>query len=153
MILNALAGNPIPGYGDGSNIRDWLFVEAHAEALLLAVEKGEIGRSYNIGGDNERTNLEIVSAICAILDNLRPRADGKPHADLVTHVTDRPGHDARYAIDASRVGRELGWRPSMTVEKGREATIRWYLANEGWWRPMLRDRNVGRRLGIGREAA
>ena len=153
VILNALAGNPIPVYGDGSNIRDWLFVEDHAEALLLAVEKGEIGRSYNIGGDNERTNLEIVSAICAILDDLRPRADGKPHADLVTHVTDRPGHDARYAIDASRVGRELGWRSSMTVEKGLEATIRWYLANEGWWRPMLRDRNVGRRLGIGREAA
>lgn len=152
-ILNAISGNPIPVYGDGSHIRDWLFVEDHAEALLLAVERGEVGRSYNIGGGNERSNLELVKAICAILDDVRPRPDGRAYADLVTHVADRPGHDARYAIDASRAGRELGWRPSVTVEEGLETTIRWYLANEGWWRPMLQHRGVGQRLGIGRAAA
>lgn len=153
VILNAISGNPIPIYGNGSNIRDWLFVLDHAEALLLVVEKGAVGRSYNIGGDNERTNLEIVRAICAILDDIRPRADGTSYADLIAYVTDRPGHDARYAIDASRVSDELGWRPSVTVEQGLETTIRWYLNNESWWRPMLKHHLVGERLGTGRKAA
>lgn len=153
VILKAISGNPIPIYGNGSNIRDWLFVVDHAEALLLVVEKGLVGRSYNIGGENERTNLEIVQAICAILDNIRPGANEQSYSDLIVHVTDRPGHDARYSIDASRVSNELGWRPSVTVEEGLDTTIRWYLDNESWWRPLLTQRGVGERLGTGRKAA
>ncbi|HWW58619.1 MAG TPA: dTDP-glucose 4,6-dehydratase [Sphingopyxis sp.] len=153
VILNAISDRPIPIYGNGSNVRDWLFVLDHAEALLLVAEKGRVGRSYNIGGENERTNLEIVQAICAILDDIRPRVNGKSYADLIAYVTDRPGHDARYAIDASRIGNELGWRPSVTVEEGLETTIRWYLENEGWWRPMLEQQGLGQRLGTGRKAA
>ena len=151
VILNALAEKPLPIYGDGSNIRDWLYVEDHAEALLLVVDKGIVGRSYAIGGENERTNLELVRAICAILDRLRPREAG-PHADLITFVADRPGHDARYAIDPSRIRSELGWRPSVTVEQGLERTVAWYLANEDWWRPLLERHGVGRRLGTVRSA-
>ncbi len=115
VILNALAGKPIPIYGDGSNVRDWLYVEDHATALLLVLQKGEIGRSYNIGGENERSNLELVKTICAVLDAKRPKAQGS-YADQISFVTDRPGHDARYAIDPARITRELGWRPSVTVE-------------------------------------
>ncbi|MBR9844559.1 MAG: dTDP-glucose 4,6-dehydratase [Rhodobacteraceae bacterium] len=146
VILNALASKALPIYGDGSNIRDWLFVEDHADALLLVVEKGELGRSYNIGGENERTNLELVQTICAILDRLQPRAEGS-YADLITFVTDRPGHDARYAIDPGRIRNELGWAPSVTVEEGLERTVRWYLDNEDWWQPLLKRDGVGTRLG------
>lgn len=145
VILNALAGNPIPIYGDGSNVRDWLYVEDHAEALLLVLAKGETGRSYNIGGENERSNLELVQTICAILDQERPR-DGS-YADLITFVTDRPGHDARYAIDPTRIRKELGWRPSVTVEEGLGKTVRWYLENENWWRALQNREGVGERLG------
>lgn len=146
VILNALAGKPLPIYGDGENIRDWLYVEDHADALLLVLEKGALGRSYNIGGENERTNLELVKTLCGILDYLHPRDEGS-YADLITFVTDRPGHDARYAIDPSRIRNELGWRPSVTVEEGLEKTVQWYLDNENWWRPLLGRTGVGARLG------
>ena len=146
VILNALAGNALPIYGDGSNIRDWLYVEDHADALLLVATRGALGRSYNIGGENERTNLQLVQNLCAILDRLRPREAGN-YADLITFVTDRPGHDARYAINPSRIREELGWRPSVTIEEGLELTVRWYLENEDWWSPLLARNGVGKRLG------
>lgn len=149
IILNALAGKDLPIYGDGSNIRDWLYVEDHADALLTVVAKGDVGRTYNVGGENERTNLELVKTLCGILDRLQPRADGRPYADQITFVTDRPGHDARYAIDPSRIREELGWRPSVTVEEGLEKTVRWYLDNEAWWRPLQERHGVGERLGVG----
>ncbi len=145
-ILNAIGGKPLPVYGDGSNIRDWLYVEDHTDALLLVVEKGEIGRSYNIGGGNERSNIDLVRTLCAILDELRPKADGS-YADQITFVTDRPGHDARYAIDASRIRRELGWTPAVTLEEGLRKTVEWYLSNEAWWRPLQQRHGVGVRLG------
>ena len=146
VILNALAGKPLPIYGRGDNIRDWLFVEDHADALLLVVEKGVLGRSYNIGGENERSNLELVRTLCTILDELRPKASGS-YADQITFVADRPGHDARYAIDPSRIRRELGWKPSVTVEEGLRRTVAWYLQHEDWWRPLQARQGVGERLG------
>ncbi|MDE4276419.1 dTDP-glucose 4,6-dehydratase [Phaeobacter gallaeciensis] len=149
VILNALAGKALPIYGDGSNIRDWLYVEDHADALLLVLQKGALGRSYNIGGENERSNLELVQTLCAILDEKRPRGDGKSYADQITFVTDRPGHDARYAIDPSRIRDELGWRPSVTVEEGLAKTVQWYLDNESWWRALQDRHGVGQRLGTG----
>jgi dTDP-glucose 4,6-dehydratase len=145
VILNALAGKRLPIYGSGKNVRDWLYVEDHADALLLVLEKGALGRSYNIGGENERSNLELVRTLCSILDRLRP-AD-KPYADLIEFVADRPGHDARYAIDPTRIRKELGWRPSVTVEEGLEKTVRWYLDNESWWRALQTRQGVGQRLG------
>ena len=145
VILSALAGKPIPIYGKGENVRDWLYVEDHADALLLVLEKGAFGRSYNIGGENERSNLELVKTICAILDALKPAA--APYADLIAFVSDRPGHDLRYAIDPTRIREELGWRPSVTVEEGLEKTVRWYLENEEWWQPLLTRAGVGERLG------
>ncbi len=148
IILNALAGKPLPIYGDGSNVRDWLYVEDHAEALLLVVQRGAVGRSYNIGGENERSNLELVRALCAILDETRPRPKGS-YAEQITFVTDRPGHDARYAIDPARIRQELGWRPSVTVEEGLARTVAWYLENEAWWRPLQARGGVGERLGVG----
>ncbi len=147
VILNALAGKPLPIYGKGENIRDWLYVEDHADALLLVVEKGAVGRSYNIGGENERTNLDLVKTLCGILDAKRPRADGVSYAEQITFVTDRPGHDARYAIDPSRIRDELGWRPSVTVEEGLDRTVQWYLENEDWWRALQARDGVGERLG------
>jgi len=151
VILNALAGRELPIYGKGENIRDWLYVEDHADALLTVLEKGALGRSYNIGGENERTNLELVRTLCAILDELRPAA--APYADQITFVADRPGHDARYAIDPTRIREELGWRPSVTVEEGLRRTVQWYLDNEAWWRPLQARDGVGQRLGTGRGAA
>ncbi|TLP60277.1 dTDP-glucose 4,6-dehydratase [Parasedimentitalea maritima] len=145
-ILNALAGKPLPIYGKGDNIRDWLYVEDHADALLCVLQKGAVGRSYNIGGENELTNLELVQKLCAILDDLRPRRKG-PYADLITFVSDRPGHDARYAIDPMRVRNELEWRPSVTVDEGLRKTVEWYLANEAWWKPLQTRQGVGTRLG------
>ena len=147
IILNALAGKPLPIYGDGSNIRDWLYVEDHADALLLVVQKGAVGRSYNIGGENERSNLDLVRTLCAILDDLRPKASGS-YADQITFVTDRPGHDARYAIDPTRIREELGWRPSVTVEEGLRCTVQWYLDNPGWWQALQSRHGVGERLGV-----
>jgi dTDP-glucose 4,6-dehydratase len=148
IILNALAGRPLPIYGNGQNIRDWLYVEDHADALLLVLQKGAVGRSYNIGGENERSNLDLVKTLCAILDAKRPKAVGS-YADQITFVADRPGHDARYAIDPSRIRDELGWRPSVTVEEGLERTVQWYLDNEAWWRPLQARKGVGQRLGTG----
>ncbi|QRF68902.1 dTDP-glucose 4,6-dehydratase [Ponticoccus alexandrii] len=148
IILNALSGKSLPIYGDGSNIRDWLYVEDHADALLLVLERGQAGRSYNIGGENERTNLELVHTLCGILDAQRPRADGRPYRDQITFVTDRPGHDARYAIDPSRLREELGWRPSITIEEGLRRTVAWYLDNEAWWRTLQARQGVGQRLGV-----
>ncbi|MEL6362226.1 MAG: dTDP-glucose 4,6-dehydratase [Pseudomonadota bacterium] len=148
IILNALAGQPLPIYGDGSNVRDWLYVEDHADALLLVVAKGQVGRSYNIGGENERTNLELVKTLCQILDDIRPKNTGS-YADQITFVTDRPGHDARYAIDPTRIREELGWRPSVTVEEGLEKTVRWYLDNPEWWQALQNRDGVGKRLGTG----
>jgi dTDP-glucose 4,6-dehydratase len=145
VILNALAGRPIPVYGQGLNVRDWLYVEDHADALLLVCEKGALGRSYNIGGNNERRNIDFVRTICALLDERRP--EGAPHERLITYVTDRPGHDLRYAIDATRIRDELGWQPSVTVEEGLAKTVDWYLANEDWWRALQDRAGVGKRLG------
>ncbi|MEI4264116.1 dTDP-glucose 4,6-dehydratase [Roseovarius sp. D0-M9] len=149
IILNALAGKDLPIYGNGSNVRDWLYVEDHADALLTVLDSGTPGRSYNIGGENERSNLELVQTLCTILDRLRPRDDGKPYADQITFVADRPGHDARYAIDPSRIRNELGWRPSVSVEEGLEKTVQWYLKNEDWWRPLQARAGVGQRMGTG----
>jgi len=145
VILNAIHGKPIPVYGGGENIRDWLYVEDHADALLLVVQKGAVGRSYNIGGENERRNIDLVRTICALLDEMAPKP--APYADQIEFVTDRPGHDARYAIDPARIREELGWRPSVTVEEGLRRTVRWYLDNESWWRPLLTRQGVGERLG------
>ena len=147
VILNALHGRPIPVYGAGENVRDWLYVEDHAEALLLVLEAGRTGRSYNIGGENEARNIDLVRTICGLIDARRP--EGAPHARLIEFVADRPGHDARYAIDPSRIRDELGWRPSVTLEEGLARTVDWYLANEWWWRPLLARDGVGRRLGTG----
>lgn len=130
MILNAVNGKPLPIYGKGDNIRDWLYVEDHVRALQLVLEKGRLGETYNIGGWNEKTNLEVVQAICAILDELHPQ--GKSHARLITYVQDRPGHDLRYAIDASKIERELGWKPQETFETGLRKTVEWFLSNSDW---------------------
>uniref|UniRef100_UPI003B5240FC dTDP-glucose 4,6-dehydratase n=1 Tax=Roseovarius indicus TaxID=540747 RepID=UPI003B5240FC len=147
IILNALAGKPLPVYGKGENVRDWLYVEDHADALLTVLEKGQLGRSYNIGGENEATNIEIVRRICGILDDKRPREGGGAYADLIEFVADRPGHDLRYAIDPTRIREELGWRPSVTLEQGLERTVQWYLDNEDWWRALQGRQGVGERLG------
>jgi dTDP-glucose 4,6-dehydratase len=145
VILNALAGKPIPIYGEGLNVRDWLYVEDHADALLTVLQKGELNRSYNVGGENEATNIDLVKMICTLLDDRHP--SGAPHADLITYVTDRPGHDLRYAIDPTRIRAELNWRPSVTLEQGLEKTVDWYLANEAWWKPLQERHGVGTRLG------
>lgn len=134
MILNALDGKPLPVYGDGSNVRDWLYVDDHAKALFTILTKGRIGEKYNVGGRNERTNLEVVERICTILDELRPA--NKPYKDQVTYVTDRPGHDARYAIDATKLEDELGWKAEENFESGIRKTIEWYLDNAWWWQPL-----------------
>ncbi|MEL6363245.1 MAG: dTDP-glucose 4,6-dehydratase [Pseudomonadota bacterium] len=148
VILNALEGKPIPVYGAGENVRDWLYVEDHAEALLLVLGKGRLGETYNIGGDEERRNVDLVRTICTIMDDLTPAADGKPYADLITFVTDRPGHDARYAIDATKIRRELGWSPAMSLDDGLRRTVAWYLENRGWWEAIRRRGFSGDRLGL-----
>ncbi|MEO0752573.1 MAG: dTDP-glucose 4,6-dehydratase [Pseudomonadota bacterium] len=145
VILKALAGEPIPVYGQGLNVRDWLYVEDHAEALLTVLQKGVLGRSYNIGGNNEARNIDLVHMICDLLDQKRPVSTS--YRDQITFVEDRPGHDLRYAIDASRIASELGWQPSVTLEQGLEKTVQWYLDNEAWWRPLQARSGVGVRLG------
>lgn len=145
VILKALAGEPIPVYGQGENVRDWLYVEDHADALLTVLERGATGRTYNIGGENEARNIDIVRKICAILD--AKRSQSRPHGDLITFVADRPGHDLRYAIDPARIRTELGWRPSVTLDEGLEKTVQWYLDNERWWRALQNRAGVGQRLG------
>jgi len=147
VILNALDGKPLPVYGKGANVRDWLFVEDHARALLLVNEKGVPGETYNVGGHNERTNLEVVKTVCSILDELRPRADGTKYESLITYVADRPGHDLRYAIDPAKLMGELGWKPRENFKTGIYSTVKWYLENEWWWGPIRRGRYAGERLG------
>ncbi|WP_054181039.1 dTDP-glucose 4,6-dehydratase [Trabulsiella odontotermitis] len=149
-ILNALAGKPLPVYGNGQQVRDWLFVEDHARALYLVVTTGKIGETYNIGGHNERQNLQVVETVCDLLEELAPR---KPqgldsYRSLITFVTDRPGHDLRYAIDAAKIARELGWTPRETFESGMRKTVQWYLANENWWRQVQDGSYQGERLGL-----
>lgn len=148
VILNALAGCSIPVYGQGKNVRDWLYVEDHAEALMMVAEQGHPGESYNIGANCERTNLEVVRQICAVLDDLAPRPGGKTHDQLIEFVTDRPGHDFRYAIDATRIRRELGWSPRETFETGVRKTVMWYLDNRAWWDGVRSQAYAGERLGL-----
>ena len=132
MIVNALAGKPLPVYGDGQQIRDWLYVKDHCSAIRRVLEQGKLGEVYNVGGWNEKANLDIVHTVCTLLDELRPRADGKPYSEQITFVTDRPGHDRRYAIDARKIERELNWKPVETFETGIRKTVQWYLDNQGW---------------------
>jgi dTDP-glucose 4,6-dehydratase len=148
IIIRALGGEPLPVYGDGSNVRDWLFVEDHARALRAVFERGTPGETYNVGGNAERRNLQVVEAICATLDELRPRDDGRSYAEQVTYVTDRPGHDQRYAIDASKIRTDLGWEPSVTFEDGIRQTVAWYLDNRDWWQTILDRRYATERLGL-----
>ena len=147
ILHNALAGKPLPVYGNGSNIRDWLYVEDHARALCRVLTTGQVGETYNIGGCNERQNIEVVRTLCALLDELVPESPHRPHASLITFVTDRPGHDHRYAIDASKIERELGWSPDETFETGLRKTVEWYLANQDWCARALAGRYSGERLG------
>jgi dTDP-glucose 4,6-dehydratase len=144
MIIAALEGRPLPVYGDGRNVRDWLYVDDHVEALCLIAQKGAPGRSYNVGGRNERTNLEVIYGICGLLDELVPSS--APHRDLIQFVADRPGHDRRYAIDASRIEAELGWRARETFEAGLERTVRWYVESRDWWAPICASG-----VGVGRQ--
>jgi dTDP-glucose 4,6-dehydratase len=145
-VMKALKGEPIPVYGQGANVRDWLHVEDHAEALLLVLDQGQRGHTYCIGGNAERSNLELVRAICRVMDELRP--NGGPHERLISFVADRPGHDRRYAIDAGKLDRELAWRPRYDFEAGLKATVGWYVDNEAWWSPLLSRDGVGERLGL-----
>ncbi|PVM89156.1 dTDP-glucose 4,6-dehydratase [Caulobacter endophyticus] len=146
VIFNALAGRPIPVYGDGRQVRDWLHVEDHASALLRVLDAGAPGQTYLIGGDAERANIDLVRAICAALDKVRP--GNTPREDLITYVADRPAHDRRYAIDAGKLQRDLGWSPAMTIEEGLERTVRWYLDNDAWWDALRAKGFAGQRLGV-----
>jgi dTDP-glucose 4,6-dehydratase len=147
-ILNALEGKPLPVYGKGENVRDWLYVEDHARALLLIAERGRDGHSYNVGGNCERSNISVVRTICTLMDELAPDAIG-PHERLITFVTDRPGHDLRYAIDARKIRQELGWQPQKTFETGLRKTVEWYLTNRQWWERIRSNVYRGERLGVG----
>ncbi len=149
VILNALEGRPLPVYGKGENVRDWLFVDDHARALELVATGGAIGESYNVGGRAERTNLTVVETVCDLLDQKRPLESGRSRRELITFVSDRPGHDRRYAIDPSKIEKELGWFPRESFESGLSKTIDWYLDNEWWWRPVREQKYAGARLGTG----
>ncbi len=148
VILNALDEKPLPIYGKGDNIRDWLYVDDHVEALVLAVSRGRCGETYNIGGNNERTNLQVVEAICATLDEVRPRTSAAPYSDLIEFVEDRLGHDRRYAIDASKIKDQLGWQPRDGFDSGIRKTVLWYLDNVWWWEPIRKAKYSGQRLGV-----
>ncbi len=148
MILNAIQGKALPVYGTGSNIRDWLYVEDHVEALYTVLERGRIGEKYNIGGHNEKTNLDVVQTLCQLLDEIQPRPQGGSYAEQIQFVTDRPGHDFRYAIDASKIQRELGWQPKETFESGLRKTVYWYLNRADWWQPILDNTYNTERLGV-----
>ncbi|MCD1599822.1 MULTISPECIES: dTDP-glucose 4,6-dehydratase [Rheinheimera] len=151
MILNALAGKPLPVYGKGNQIRDWLYVEDHARALYKVVTEGEVGETYNIGGHNEKQNIEVVRTLCSLLEELAPQkpAGLERYEDLITYVTDRPGHDLRYAIDASKIERELGWTPQETFDSGLRKTVQWFLTNKTWWQAVLDGSYALQRLGHG----
>ncbi|WP_201861024.1 dTDP-glucose 4,6-dehydratase [Microvirga soli] len=148
MILNALEGKPLPVYGKGENVRDWLYVDDHAEALILVAEKGRVGENYNIGGWNERTNIDVVRSICQLVDELSPSHGIDAREKLITYVTDRPGHDLRYAINARKIERELGWRPAETFETGLRKTVSWYINNRAWWERVRSGIYRGERLGV-----
>jgi len=148
VLLNALHERPLPVYGNGENVRDWLYVEDHARALERVVSAGTVGETYLIGGRAERSNLDVIRAICTLLDERRPRPSGRPHSDLIEFVADRPGHDRRYAIDPAKIEAELGWSPRESFETGLARTIDWYLANEQWWRPLRERSYAGERLGL-----
>ena len=152
MILNAIDGKPLPVYGAGANVRDWLYVGDHAAALALVLERGRLGETYNIGGGEERTNIEVVRLLCALLDEALPQSPHRPHRKLIAYVDDRPGHDLRYAIDDSKLRREFGWRPSESLESGLRKTVRWYLDNRAWWEPIRAGIYRGERLGRGARA-
>jgi dTDP-glucose 4,6-dehydratase len=149
MILNALEGKPLPVYGDGQNVRDWLYVEDHCRALRMVLGKGRPGEVYHIGGNNEKTNLQVVHALCDLLDELRPREDGRSYREQIVFVEDRPGHDRRYAIDASKIKRELGWMPEETFNSGLRKTVQWYLSNGEWCQRVRDGKYRGERLGLG----
>lgn len=149
MIINALEGKPLPIYGQGENVRDWLYVDDHARALYLVLKQGKIGETYNIGGHNEKTNLETVQTLCNLLDELLPNSPHKPHHQLIQFVNDRPGHDLRYAIDASKIQNQLGWEPQETFETGLRKTVQWYLDNRNWWQRVRDGSYRGERLGLG----
>jgi dTDP-glucose 4,6-dehydratase len=153
MIINGLHGKSLPVYGRGENVRDWLFVDDHVGALRIVLEHGEPGQTYNIGGNSERRNIDVVRTICQALDALRPRADGEGHECLIEFVKDRPGHDLRYAIDAGKIRAALGWSPAESFESGIEKTVRWYLDNASWWQPILDGTYQGQRLGLASSAA
>ena len=148
MIVKALAGASLPIYGNGDQVRDWLYVEDHVRALHAVFEQGVPGRTYNVGGNNEKQNLEVVKTVCAILDRLRPRSDGRSYATQISYVTDRPGHDKRYAIDASRIRDELGWEPAETFETGIEKTVAWYLDHQDWWEAIVAEHKADQRRGL-----
>ena len=147
VLLNALEGLPLPVYGDGQQVRDWLFVEDHARALIAMLERGQPGETYAVGGRSERCNLDIVHALCDLLDARLPLPEGKSRRSLIKFVTDRPGHDRRYAIDPSKIETELGWRAAESLETGLVRTVDWYLENPGWWRPIRETSYAGERLG------
>jgi dTDP-glucose 4,6-dehydratase len=149
LIANGISGQPLPVYGDGGNVRDWLYVTDHCEALDTILRSGQNGQTYNVGGRNERRNIEVVELLCDLLDELRPRSGGGCHRDLITHVTDRPGHDRRYAIDPTRIEQDLGWHPRHSFDEGLRDTVRWYLENQDWCEEVTRDRYDGSRLGLG----
>ncbi len=148
VIRKGLAGKPLPIYGTGDNVRDWLYVDDHAEALVKILTEGRVGETYNIGGRSERTNLEVVGAVCALLDELVPESQHRPHAELIEFVADRPGHDKRYAIDAAKIERQLGWKPRQSFESGLRKTVEWYLANQGWCDRAMASVYQGERLGL-----
>ncbi len=148
-ILNAISGKPLPVYGAGENVRDWLHVEDHASALAAILESGKVGDCYNVGGSSELMNIEVVRQVCAIIDELVPSSPYRPHADLIEFVADRPGHDLRYAIDSAKLSEDLGWRPNVNFKTGLRRTVEWYLANQAWWGPLVQQRYDGKRLGLG----
>ncbi len=152
-IIKGLMNEPIPVYGRGLNRRDWLFVEDHAEALILVLEKGRLGETYNIGGDAERCNIDVVNAICDVMDQAAPRSNGVSHRDLITFVTDRPGHDFRYAMDFGKLNAQLDWSPRRSFESGLAYTVKWYLENRAWWEPLLAVHNSGARRGLSEKTA
>lgn len=153
VVIAALDGRPIPVYGTGRNVRDWLYVDDHAEALLTVLTRGSIGETYNVGGNNEIANIDLVKQLCEALDELVPESPHRPHADLITFVTDRPGHDLRYAIDATKLSTTLGWTPTVMVAEGLRRTVRWYLENRSWWEAIRARRLMGERLGLARSKA
>jgi dTDP-glucose 4,6-dehydratase len=148
MIINCLQGNPLPVYGKGENVRDWLFVGDHCDAIHTVLAKGEMGETYNIGGNNEIKNIDVVTIICSLLDEISPRENGSSYSDLITFVKDRPGHDFRYAIDAGKIRNDLGWSPNESFETGIRKTIHWYLDNQNWWKAIQDNNYRQERLGV-----